>query len=80
MERLVVGQALLPVLAGAAAGIAASVALGGSLERILFEVGGSDPLTLGLVAGLLVSVAVLASWVPALRASRLDPVTSLRTE
>lgn len=80
VERLVVGQALLPVLIGAGVGVAASVALGGALERLLFEVGGSDPLTLGLVAALLVSVAVLASWVPALRAAKLDPVTSLRAE
>lgn len=80
VERLVVGQALLPVVVGAGVGVAAAVALGDVLERMLFEVGGSDPLTLGLVAVLLVSVAALASWVPALRAARLDPVTSLRTE
>lgn len=80
VERLVVAQALLPVVMGAAVGIAASLALGGALERLLFQVGGSDPMTLGVVAALLVGVAALASWVPAVRAARLDPVTSLRSE
>ena len=80
VERLVVAQALVPVAVGAVLGIVASIALGGALERLLFQVGGSDPLTLALVATLLVSVAALASWVPAVRAARLDPVTSLRAE
>ncbi len=80
VRRLVVGQALLPVVIGAAVGVAAAVAVSGGLERLLFGVGGSDPLTLSLVAGLLVSVAALASWVPAFRAARLDPVDALRAD
>lgn len=80
VQRLVVGQALLPVVVGAVAGVATAVGVGGALERLLFEVGSGDPLTLMLVAILLVAVAALASWVPAFRAARLDPVTSLRVE
>lgn len=80
VQRLVVGQALLPVLLGAGAGLLAAVAVGGALERLLFGVGGSDPLTLGLVATLLVGVAGLASWIPAFRAARLDPLEALRGE
>lgn len=80
VRRLVVGQALLPVLVGAAVGAAAAVGVGGGMERLLFEVGGADPFTLVAVAALLVGVATLASWMPAFRASRLDPVDSLRAE
>ena len=80
VRRLVVRQALLPVLLGASAGGAAAVALGGGLERLLYGVRATDPLTLGLVGGTLVAVAAAASWVPAFRAARLDPVTSLRIE
>lgn len=80
VRRLVVGQALLPVLVGAGVGVAASVAMGGVLQRILFDVTGTDPLTLGSVAVVLVGVAVAACWVPAYRAARLDPVDALRAE
>lgn len=80
VQRHVVGQALLPVFLGAGAGLLAAVAVGGGLERLLFEVDGSDPFTLGVAAALLVGVAALASWIPAFRAARLDPVESLRGE
>ena len=59
---------------------AASVAVSGALERMLFEVTATDPLTLVSVGMLLVLVAVVASWVPAFRAARLDPVEALRAE
>ena len=80
VRRLVVGQALLPVLAGAALGMGGSLAVGALLRRMLFQVSGTDPLTIGAVAGLLVAVAAVASLVPAWRASRLDPVDALRSE
>ena len=68
------------MLVGAAVGMAVALALGGSLERLLYELSGTDPLTLGAVALLLVAVATVASWVPAYRAARLDPVEALRSE
>lgn len=80
VQRLVVTQALLPVLIGATVGGLGAVGVGGALERLLFGVESGDPLTLLCVAGLLVSVATMASWIPAFRASRLDPVESLRAE
>jgi putative ABC transport system permease protein len=80
VRRLVVRQALLPVLIGAAIGIGGALAASGALERLLFDVSGSDPLTLGAVAVLLVGVAAVASWVPAFRASRMDPVEALRVD
>ena len=80
VRGLVVRQALLPVGIGAGAGLLAAVALGRGLQQILFEVGGNDPLTLASVAAGLIAVALVASYVPAWRASRLDPVEALRGE
>jgi len=80
VRRLVVRQALLPVLAGAAVGLVLAVPLGSALRGMLFQVAPLDPTTLALVAALLVGVAVAASFVPAWRASRLDPVEALRME
>ena len=80
VRRLVVRQALMPVATGAVIGAGIAVAVSGGLERMLFEITGTDPLTLAAVGVLLVLVAVVASWVPAFRAARLDPVESLRAE
>jgi putative ABC transport system permease protein len=80
VRRLVVRQALLPVGIGAVVGALAALAVAGTLQRILFEVTGTDPLTIATVFIVLVGVAALASWVPAFRAARLDPVEALRTE
>jgi len=80
VRGLVVRQALLPVVIGAAIGLGLALAVSGGLSRMLFEVSGSDPLTLGTVAILLIAVASAASWVPAYRASRMDPVEALRAE
>ncbi len=80
LRRLVVVQALVPVLVGAAVGTALAVPLGAGLQSILFQISGRDPLTLGSVAALLVGVAAVASFVPAWRASRVDPVEALRSE
>lgn len=80
VRGLVVRQALLPVLIGAAIGLGLALAVSGALSRMLFEVTGSDPLTLGSVAVLLILVAAAASWVPAYRAARMDPVEALRSD
>lgn len=78
VRRLIVRQALLPVVVGAVAGMAGALALGRGLSSLLFEISGSDPLTLVAVTVLLIGIALLASYIPALRASRLDPVHALR--
>ena len=80
VRSLVVRQALLPVALGATVGLALAATLGGRLEQVLYEVTGTDPVTLSAVALLLVGVATVASWVPAWRASRMDPVEALRVE
>ncbi len=75
-----VRQALVQVGLGAVAGLAGAVALGRVMSSLLFEVSGSDPATLVAVTVGLASIALLASYIPAQRASRLDPVKALRYE
>jgi putative ABC transport system permease protein len=80
VRGLVVRQALLPVLVGAVVGTGLAIPLGMALEDMLFEVGSVDPLTIASVATVLVVTAMAASWMPAWRASRMDPVEALRKE
>ena len=77
---MVVGQALVLVAAGVAIGAAASLALGSVLRSLLFEVSPHDPVTLAAIAGSLALVGVVASGVPAWRATRVDPLVALRTD
>jgi ABC-type antimicrobial peptide transport system permease subunit len=77
---LVFRQALGIVLPGLALGLAASMALTRFLESELFEVSPTDPLVLGGLSIALAAAAVLASYIPALRATRLHPVHALRYE
>jgi putative ABC transport system permease protein len=77
---LVLRQGLLPVAAGLAAGVAASLALGRILGSLLFGVSAWDPITIGLVVALLSAVALAATYLPAHRATHVDPVTALRYE
>jgi ABC-type antimicrobial peptide transport system permease subunit len=77
---LMVRQALVPVAVGGLFGLAGAVALGRAIEALLFEVSGTDALTLSSALVILLGAAVLASYLPARRASRLDPVEALRGE
>ena len=78
--RLVVGQAMRPVLAGTLLGIAGALALARVLRSLLFGVSPADPLTFTAIPVLLAAVALLACWLPARRASRVDPMAVLRCE
>lgn len=78
--RLVLGQAMRPVGIGVVAGIIASLALSRFLRSLLFEIGGADAVTLIGVSALVVLIALLACYVPARRALRVDPVNALRYE
>jgi len=80
VRDLVLWGSMRTVLAGVAAGLAASLALGRVLRSLLYGVAPSDPATLGAVAGLLGAVALAAAWLPARRAVRIDPVETLREE
>jgi ABC-type antimicrobial peptide transport system permease subunit len=74
------GKALRFTLAGATAGVAAAFALSRFLETLLFETSPRDPLSFAVAPSLLIGVALFASWIPALRAARLNPVEALRTD
>ena len=78
--RLMVGKGLYLSAIGIAIGLAGALALTRVLASMLVEVKPTDPGTFLSVAGLFLLIAVLASWLPALRAAGLDPTTALRNE
>jgi predicted permease len=78
--RLVLGQSLWLTLSGILAGLVGSLLLTNFLTSLLFNVKATDPATFGLVALILTFVALLASFVPAYRATNVDPVNALRQE
>jgi putative ABC transport system permease protein len=78
--RLVLGQSLWLALAGVALGLAGSLVMAGLISSLLFNVKPRDPLTFSLVAMLLTLVALIASYLPARKATKVDPVVSLRYE
>jgi ABC-type antimicrobial peptide transport system permease subunit len=78
--KLAVGQSLVLVAAGIALGLAAGAAVTRYLEGMLFGVTRSDPTTFAAVSGLFVLVALAAAYVPARRASLVEPAIALKTE
>ena len=78
--RLVLGQAVRTAVVGLAVGIAASFALTRAMQSLLFGVNATDPLTFAGVALLLGAAALLANYVPARRATKVDPMVALRYE
>jgi putative ABC transport system permease protein len=77
---LVVGQGMTLAAAGVAIGLGGALALTRLLSAQLFGIGATDPATYILVSLLLAAIALLATLVPALRATRVDPVVALREE
>jgi putative ABC transport system permease protein len=78
--RLVLGRGLRLAGAGTVIGVLAALMLTRLLGSLLFDVSATDPLTFVAVAGLLLGVALLACYVPARRAMRVDPMVALRYE
>jgi len=78
--RLIFGQSLVMLLIGTAIGLAGAFALTRLMRTLLFEVTATDPLTYVSVVGLLTIVALLACYVPARRAAKVDPLIALRYE
>ena len=78
--RLVVGQGLRVTAAGVVVGVVGALFAGHALASLLYGVSPHDPVVLGLVAGALIVVAAIASYLPALRATRVDPMVALRYE
>lgn len=78
--RMVVGQAVLLAAAGVALGIAGALALTRVIGSLLYNVSATDPAAFIAVSLALIGVAALASYLPARRASRVDPTIALRWE
>ena len=78
--RLVIGQGLKMILAGLAAGLLMALAVTHVLQSLLFGVTATDALTFALVILLLGAVALAACWLPARRATKVDPMIALRSE
>ncbi len=78
--RLMIGQGMRPAVIGLAIGVIASVALTRLMNSLLFGVSATDPITFAALAFLLLAVALLACYLPARRAAKVDPMMALRCE
>ena len=80
VRRMILGQTLKLTLTGVVLGLAGAFVVARFLTSMLFGVGMYDPATFLGVAALLIAVALAASYIPARRATRVDPIVALRYE
>ena len=80
VRRLVLREVMWLTLAGIAAGVLAALAASRLISGMLFELPANDPATIAGSAAILCAVALFASYLPARRASRIDPMTAIRQE
>ena len=80
VQRSTIAPMLLPIGTGLVAGLFIALKLGGSIEAFLIQASAKDPSIYGGAAGLLAAVAVIAAWLPARRAARVDPVKALKAD
>jgi predicted permease len=78
--KLILGQGFRLAMVGVALGLLAAIGFTRLLKGLLFGISASDPLTFAVIAVLLVGVALLACWIPARRATKVDPLEALRSE
>jgi len=80
VRRMVVRQGLALAVIGVGIGLAGALALSRLISSLLYGIAPHDPLTLGVVTVGLLAVAAVASWLPAMRAARIDPIEALRAD
>jgi putative ABC transport system permease protein len=77
---MILRQGMTLVLVGLVVGLASALALTGMMKSLLFQVEPTDPITFAGVSAMLAVVALMACYVPARRALRIDPLSALRNE
>jgi putative ABC transport system permease protein len=80
IRNLVVGEGFRLVAGGIVAGVAGALLMARMLQSFLYEVGPTDPLTIGAAGLLFVAVTLIACWAPSRRAAAVDPLEALRCE
>jgi putative ABC transport system permease protein len=78
--RMVIGEGMKLVVAGAVVGLATALVLSQVISALLYGISPTDPTTLGVTTAALLVVALVACYVPARRATMIDPVAALRAE
>jgi putative ABC transport system permease protein len=78
--RLVLAQSALPIAAGIALGLAGAISSSQLLSTLVYQVSPADPTTLAVAVALLSATSFVACWIPAQRATRVDPLDALRAQ